>query len=52
MEVIDRNKERKKEMDFYVLAVFFISRIIEFEPLTTLGFKFQMLSKTEGVLGL
>jgi hypothetical protein len=40
-------KEGKKEIDLYVLAVIFVCRLTEFYPSTTLGFKFQMLSKTE-----
>jgi len=39
-------------MDFYVLTVIFVIRVIEFDPSKTLGFKFQMLSKTKGGLSL
>jgi hypothetical protein len=48
MEVIGGQKQRNKEMDFYVLAVIFVSRVIEFDPSSTLGFKFQIVSKTKG----
>jgi hypothetical protein len=48
----ERKKERKKEMDLYVLTGIFVSRDIEFDPSKTLGFKFQMHSKTKGVLSL
>jgi len=39
-------------MYFYVLAVIVVSIVTEADPSTTLGFKFQMLSKTKGVLSL
>jgi hypothetical protein len=48
----EKNKETKKEMDLYVLAVIFVIRVIDFDPSKTLGFKFQMLSKTKRVLSL
>jgi len=40
MEAIVRQKQRNKEMDFYMLTVIFVSRVIEFALSTTLGFKF------------